>query len=252
MMEGQRRRGLGESPSTSQLGTIRAKDGWSYQITPEDIIWLARSVECEGGAESSTIWTYAQRLANRHGSSLADLVKAHSQPVNPAWATAGAGRCVQYPDRCTPSQIARRHECATKPWDALSDHALILRWAQAGVANPVPKATDFADATVSQHFLNQHSDAAVILRSGNWYLSEGPSSAPRGGSAAWSPDHVTIEFDGRVAGPALLTGGARVAVPMAGIALVAAGSAFAYWSYSRRKRVTSNRRRPRRSRRLAA
>jgi hypothetical protein len=196
--------GLGDVPSGSELGKIKSKDGWQYQITPEDVLWLARSVECEGGNRVATMWTYAQRLASRRGSSLAALVRGHSQPVNPIWASMTGSGCVAHPDRCTAAQLARRAECASKAWDSLTDHAQVLEFAQAGIPDPVPGATDFADATVSASWLLHHPDSAIVLRSGNWYIAEGRSTAPRaGGPTHWDPDYVTIEYNGRVAGPSI-------------------------------------------------
>jgi hypothetical protein len=241
--------GLGAVPSASELGQIKAKDGWSYQLTPDDVLWLARSVECEGGNRAATMWTYAQRLASRHGSSLAALVRGHSQPVNPAWASASTPLCVRYPDHCSPASLARRAECASKPWDDLADHQQIVQWAQAGVQNPVPGATDFADATVSASWLLHHPDSAVVLRSGNWYIAEGPSTAPRaGGPTHWPSDFVTIEYNGRTAGPSIagrLASATTIPVYIPGLAVLGTGAAFAWLAYSKNKggKVRRNRRR---------
>jgi len=198
--------GLGESPAPAQLGRIKTADGWSYQITPEDALWIARSIQYEGGNRIATLWTYAQRLAQRRGTNLATLVRGHSQPVNPMWASATASGCVAHPDRCTPAQLARRQEAATRQWDDLSSASTVLRWAQAYTPNVVPRATDFADATVSRHFLSQNPQARVVMRDGNWYLAEGADSAPRGGSIGWPENYVTIEYESRVARRSLLAG----------------------------------------------
>jgi hypothetical protein len=196
-------------PVASELGTIRSLDGWSYRITPDDLLWLARSVEYEGGDPVATAWTYAQRLASFRSSSLAALVRAHSQPVNPDWASLDAPGCVRAPERCHPRQRADgtwtrdplevRAEARTAPWSSLSVGPMLARWAQASVPNPVPRATDFADAEVSSSFLRRHPDARVVKRSGNWYLSEGPSSAPARPSNAWPANFVSIAYGSRVA-----------------------------------------------------
>jgi hypothetical protein len=184
-------------PSASELGTIRTKDGWSYRITPDDLLWLARSVEYEGGDPVATAWTYAQRMASFRPSSLAALVRAHSQPINPTWDEATDANCVANPERCTPAALARRAEAASAPWSSLSVGPMLARWAQAQIPNPVPRATDFADATVSSNFLRNHPDARIVKRAGNWYLSEGPSSAPARPSNAWPADFVSLEYGDR-------------------------------------------------------
>jgi hypothetical protein len=198
--------GLGAAPVASQLGRIRTADGWSYQITPEDALWLARSIQYEGGNKNATLWTYAQRLANRQGSNLASLVRAHSQPVNPIWASMSGSGCVAHPDRCTPSQLARRQEAASRSWDSLPSAPTVLRWAQARTPNAVPRATDFADATVSASFMRRNPQSRIVMRDGNWYLSEGGDSAPRGGSIGWPENYVTIEHEGHTAQRSVFAG----------------------------------------------
>lgn len=191
-------------PTIDKLGRIVAKDGWSYQLTPDDVLWLARSAKFEGGSKPATLWTYAQRLANRHGASMTNLVRAHSQPVNPDWASLDAPGCVRHPELCTPTQLARRQQASTATWDSLATAPTVLAWAQASLSNPAPRSTDFADQTVGQHFLDRHPDSRKVLDAGNIYIAEGPSTAPRGGSTSWADgDFVTIHYGGKVAGVSL-------------------------------------------------
>lgn len=200
-------------PNISQLGRIRTKDGWSYQITPDDVLWLARSSKFEGGSKPATLWTYAQRLANHRGSSLTNLVRAHSQPVNPIWASLTGAGCVAHPDKCTPEQLARRAQASTATWESLSTAPTVLAWAQAKLPNPAPRSTDFADQTVGASFVRRHTDSRIVLDAGNIYIAEGPSTAGSGGGAPthWDPDYVTIAYAGHVAGPAASGGVGGVA-----------------------------------------
>lgn len=55
-------------PAQSELGHIIG-GGYTYQITPDDVLWLARAVSQEGGSHAATAWTYAQRLISRRSSS---------------------------------------------------------------------------------------------------------------------------------------------------------------------------------------
>lgn len=163
-------------PSTSQLGRIVGA-GRSYQITSNDLLWLARAVACEGGNEAATAWTYAWRfIVKGWRGTLADLVRAHSQPVNPIWDEASDERCVSNPSRCTPAQLERRARCASATWDSLPEQVRIkvLAWARGALGNPAPKATDFADQVVSESFLRRNPNARVVLRDGNWYIAEEP------------------------------------------------------------------------------
>lgn len=208
-------------PPTSQLGRI-VGGGRSYQITPDDVLWLARSVACEGGNPAATAWTYAWRyITKRFSGSFASMVRSHSQPVNPAWDEATDERCVSNPDHCTERALANRARCAGASWDSIpsSVRAVVLAWATARQQNPAPRATDFANAAVSRSFLNRNPDARVVLRAGNWYIAEQPSLPA---------DHVVIEYGGRVAGPTAAAGGA----------ILLGAAVFAGWAYwrSRQKR----------------
>lgn len=204
-------RGLGSEsvdavPPVSQLGQIRSRSGRVYQITPDDILWLARSVRYEGGNHAATAWTYAQRLMAFDSPSLMRLVQAHSQPVNPIWRRDGekcrpGGPYHGNQEYCSDQQLARRDEASTIPWGRLPEsiRRTVLDWARGKIQNPVPRATDFANAPVSQSFLSRHPDAGIVLREGNWYLYEGRSSR-------WPSDQVTITHAGNVAGPSPFAG----------------------------------------------
>lgn len=186
-------------PLASELGTIRSADGWSYRITPDDLLWLARSAWCEGGEVASTLWTYAQRMALYHSSSMASMLRAHSQPISPAWDEASDPFCIANPERCSDASLARRLECRTASWDAIpsSITSKVAAFAQAQLANPVPKATDFADATVSASFIRRNPGTVIVkrVRSGRteqWYLAEVPA-------LRWPANFVSIAYGSRIA-----------------------------------------------------
>lgn len=228
------------APTASELGRIRAKDGWSYQLTPDDVLWVARSASYEGGDVASTLWTYAQRMAALRPASFAAMVRGHSQPINPLWESLTSPGCVAHPERCLPQRkpdgtmgpdpLVRRLEARTAPWDSLLARTKTLAWAQAALPNPVPRATDFADNTVSASFIRRNPQARVVARvpssSGRteqWYLSEGPDSSPRRPSNAWPADFVTMEYAGRVAGPGSSGGGGGAGKAILGVLALWAG-----------------------------
>lgn len=217
---------LGGAPvSPSELAKIRTKDGYEYQVTPDDVLWLARSVQFEGGDHASTIWTYAQRQAkHRRRSSLASLVRAHSQPLNPIWANPSAGKCLQYPERCTPAHIERRRRARSTSWNDLRPEIRdkVVKWAKAELKNPVPRAVDFADPTVSQGFIRRNPGTEIVKRAGNWYLATRDV-------LSWPADYVTMQAGRRVAGPSI--SGMINAAPIIGVSAVAATAAFAGWAY---------------------
>ena len=251
--------GLGQAEETVDInsvpsapGRIKTQDGWSYQITPDDLLWLARSVQHEVGDYAATAWTYAQLLAMRHGGSLKTLVQGHSQPVNPKWRRDGefcrpGGTFHDHvgprpaPDECAERRLLVRDQAAAMPWSEIRPavRELIVKFATARLPNPVPRAANFANVPVTTRYLLGHPTSAIVLRAGtpaNWYITERQTNS-------WPADFVTIENDGRIAGPSL-AGRARAAttVPVYVPALVflGGGAAFAWWAYSKSKRVKRN------------
>jgi hypothetical protein len=216
------------SPMPTDLGAITTQDGYRYQITPTDLLWLARSVQYEGGNELATAWTYAQRQADRRRTGpLFELVQGHSQPVNPKWRRTGEfcrpGGSRASTDACSESRLARRDEAANIPWSALDDRVrtLLTNWAQGRTSNPVPRATDFADPAVSAAFLERPANAGsvVVLRDGNWYIAESRA-------ARWPAGFVQIT------GPT----GMNANSGGAGLVLTAIAAGGAIWYFSRSPR----------------
>jgi hypothetical protein len=213
----------------TRLGTIVALNGYRYQITPTDVLWLARSVQYEGGNYLATAWTYAQRqVLYRRTGSLAELVLGHSQPVNPKWRRDGEfcrpGGRYHGSDRCSERSLDRRDEAANLPWASIRAEirSIVVRWALGETTNPAPRATDFADSEVSASFLERHPESRVVLRDGNWYIAEvvGTKNA-----VAWPSGFVQILPPGAVATAAT---GASVLVPLA--------AAGAVWYFMRSRR----------------
>lgn len=212
----------------TRLGMIVALNGYRYQITPTDVLWLARSVQYEGGNYLATAWTYAQRqVLYRRTGSLADLVLGHSQPVNPKWRRDGEfcrpGGRYHGQDNCSEARLARRDEAASLPWDSIREEirSTVVRWALGETSNPVPRATDFADAAVSAGFLERNPESRVVLRDGNWYIAEVVGSR---NAVNWPSGFVQI----LPPGAATAATGASVLVPLA--------AAGAVWYFMRGRR----------------
>jgi len=203
--------------------------GRSYQITPDDVLWMARAVHCEGGDPAATMWTYAWRLiVKRWRGSLVDLLRAHSQPINPNWDDASDPFCQRWPERCTAAQLARRARCANARWEDLPEdiRSKVLIWARAGLRNPAPGSTDFADPQVSRSFLSRpaNQNAQVVLRAGNWYIAEHPELPA---------DHVTVRYGGRTAGAGPVQPGSSTGSRVGLVVVAAIAGVGAYWIASR-------------------
>lgn len=194
--------------------------GHSYQITDEDVLWMARAVAGEGGDARDHLaipWTYAQRFALLYPrfTSLATLIRNHSQPVNPRWARGGefcgpGGRYVG-DERCSEARLAARDRAAAR---TLADiptaiRYIVTQWAKGWTSNPVPRAVDFADPTQTAAFVRGNPGAEYVARYGNHYLSTAASRA-------WPWRYVTMGIS-----PWLFLG----------VGLVGGGLAIAAWRY---------------------
>lgn len=220
--------GLGVAAIPSSLGTIVSATGYTYRITANDLLWLARSVQYEGGNNLATAWTYAQRqVLYRRTGSLASLVQGHSQPVNPIWRRDGAkcrpGGPYHGSDSCSESRLARRDEAANLPWSEIDEGVrnLLLAWASGETRNPAPRATDFADQAVSEGFISRNPGTVVVLRSSgcpicNWYIAERRA-------VSWPAGFVDILPPGAVA---MAAGGSSVL-------LLAAAGGGAWWYFNK-------------------
>lgn len=195
----------GNEQDPQEYGQIVASDGWSYQLTPNDILWLARSVDFEGGTNpAAVIWTYAQRLALPHVHSsyptLASLVRAHSQPVNPKWARDGefcrpGGRYAGKPE-CSEAKLARRDRAQSIPWEGIDPYVrdLVMKFSRAQLSNPVPRSVEFAQGDADRGdtktgYLGRNPAAQVLLKAGNWFIGTAQS-------LLWPKEHVRVQYRG--------------------------------------------------------
>lgn len=221
----------------SSWGQIVPKSAPPYQITDEDVLWAARAARYEGHDAADTLWTWTQRYTLPNFRSryptLARLIQAHSQPVNPIWRRDGEkcrpGGPYHDHDYCSETRLRRRDEAATITFDALpaTVREKTIRWAKAQLPNPVPRSVDFAVQSVVESFIRRNPDSRVLKRAGNWFISDQ-------GSERWPADQVTIQHEGRVAGPGLATP-FRIGL-IAGGAVLTGAAAFAAWAYWRSRR----------------
>lgn len=127
-------------------GRLVGPDGWSLRLDDRDVHWCAVSLFGEAGTDAwehddglAILWTYAQRmwtlrdksvrrkdgLVLKPPYSLADYVRAYSQPVNPYWLTHGSAE-----------RQPRRRYFQTMPTSEIPTPLLDLvqRWALGRVA----------------------------------------------------------------------------------------------------------------------
>lgn len=216
-------------PRAEELGRIVAANGYSYQIKPDDVRWLALAVSREGGDHQATIWTYFQRqVLYRRSGSLASLVQAHSQTINPEWATGGrycspGGRYYGEP-MCSSELLARRDANIRRPWEEIpaAVRQKVVDAVQGKLPNNVPRSTDFADQVVGGNFLRRHRDSRLVLDRGNIYIAEG-------GAVGWPDGFVRIEYAGRASLELPAPGMPGWVGPVVGLGALAAFGAGAWF-----------------------
>lgn len=138
------------------VSAIFAASGKEYIITDEDALWLARMVVGEGGKDASVekiralLWAIMNRFLlvpeQRKRTSLTDLVRAFSQPINPRWDGEGSddfcapGGKYYETDFCSSAKLKRRAQITAMPWaeipKRIKDEIEALRSGEL----PLPKA----------------------------------------------------------------------------------------------------------------
>ena len=181
-----------------ELGRIVA-GGWSYQITDADALELARAAYWEGGTSpAATLWAYAGRayLRRFRRESLQQLVRAHSQPLNPRWSGDGdfcrPGGRYHGLDECSPARLARRAAAQSSSWSDIPGPIAekVRLFCAARLPNPCPRVVDFAASSKARSWLAADPRGLLVLDAGNWYLADGTSRL-------WPAELVGIESSGR-------------------------------------------------------
>lgn len=188
------------------LSTLVSESGVRYRITREDLLWLARMVEYEGGLQEAPalLWTLAQRFVwidRSRFRTLSALAQSFSQPINPIWRRDGekcrpGGEFHGQPE-CTEARLDRRDRAAKRSWRALPQEIaeITAKWAMGQVTNPVPTATNWAagrpvqgrDTAQAAIYLERHPGAERVLSyGGNWFIAEANTKN-------WPDDYVGLE-----------------------------------------------------------
>ena len=176
------------------FGLITAADGWQYQLTASDLDWLSREIANEGGNDTATLWTMAQRLyaLRAHFSSMTSMIRAFSQPINPRW-LAGGDLCVAHPAQCTAAQQAKRASAQDPSTSYPVKLAFVQQWAAGQVPNNVPRAIDFRACDAAAQQLVDTGAVTIVLSAGNCYMA-------RDGSEQWPANFIRVAGAGEASG----------------------------------------------------
>lgn len=196
--------------SSLPLPVIRTKDGsFSYQMTGDDLLTLARSLRKEekAGTNRESVgrlaWCYAQRLVLYPTMApFKRMVTNHSQPINPAWFPDGT-YCKpggEYHGEQPCASAASRPANAAYAWDRMDPRTqqYIFDWASGAIPNSIPRGTDFAAADLVARKIAGGRPWNVVYQgipgSTNTIVDEP-------GSRAWSSaDWVQLQVNGKVVG----------------------------------------------------
>lgn len=77
------------------------------------------------------------------------------------------------------------------PWSRIRPEVreVVVKFVTGQLPNPVPRAANFANAPVTQGYLERNPQSRVVLRDGNWYITEAATNS-------WPDDFVTITGGG--------------------------------------------------------
>jgi hypothetical protein len=144
-------------PSKDEIGYLEFDDGSKKKLTQADLLWMARAIhgETSGSATeeqaAAMFWTLAQRMRwspTFKQWSMAHLVQAFSQPVNPHW-TADGSKCKgrSHEDECSPSRTRKRDKYRSLEWNEISPAArtIVTAFAQGKVDNHFVGLVDWFD-----------------------------------------------------------------------------------------------------------
>jgi len=203
-------------PTAADLGTICYADGTSRRITPDDAVQMAKMIDGETWGSPSVadgramLWAIAQRsgIWAFPKWTLADLIRAYSQPINPKWTRTGSA-CKKYyaadftgeiPDSCSVKRVDRRERNIAMTWadTALVARREVLAFAAGSTPNPVPGIVGwFAPGMWRKREGNGANAKDHMLEGptidGNVYVKLGKNPD----TTAWKTDHVKVVGPGK-------------------------------------------------------
>ena len=169
---------------------------WTYTFTPEDRLWTARMLAGEGpaGDSAAVLWTMAQLFSPagqsakysgpHHFRSWKSLIQAYSQPINPIWRRDGSkcrpGGSHAGTEACAVHRLDARDRYATMPYTGVAPEkrAILERWLEGKVPNPVPGAYEFAHHSVLSAERIARLGLVARSSSGNVFLGSATGLAP--------------------------------------------------------------------------
>ena len=202
----------------ARYGELVFKDGRKIRLTHTDILWAARLLDGEVGANhpvhaAAVLWTMVQRVAfyPEHGKKgLSTFFRNFSQPINPRWTKEGLfcrkGGEFSSHWMCRGDRPKDRAKLQATPWKLISEGSRLsaLRFAHGLLDNPVPGSVNFiADCAkdgraghtlVARHGYRKEglSHSKKCVRGNSFYAEHYKAKGKRISSANWDGSEVRI------------------------------------------------------------
>lgn len=146
---------------------------WSYTLTDEDLEWSLKMLYGESGSDlldcACVLWCMTQRMCSirKHYTkkSFSDLIRAYSQPINPAWYRDGHLAKVYAHTAAVSEAKFRRREAILKMKESdipIGIHKIVELWSEARLPDPIPRAVHFATPGVA----SKHKGTPGIIEKG--------------------------------------------------------------------------------------
>ena len=187
-------------PQTSELATVETGDqAVVFPLTQNDVLWTARAAARESANDAPiTVWVFTQRAVlfklSNSTATYTGILRSFSQPINPIWSRTGSmcrpGGKYATTDYCSEARLKARDWYTNATWDQLAEKhpqvtAVVAKWAQGLLPNPVPRVTNFAAPRVASNYLKNNPASKLYYKGENWYIID-PAAA------SWPDSYVRM------------------------------------------------------------
>jgi hypothetical protein len=175
-------------------GVISFPGEQPYQITQDDMMWMARSIWGEVSRDpaswstanvqrgaAAVLWAYANHYltVGRKRAiypTLGRFIQGYSQPVNPTWANPSSDKCRRSPAMCSSARIQFRQGLRAMPWSSFPPALtnFVEKFVAGRVGNPIGSRTDFRAAGTG---LERRPDAIRVA--GNVFITSEYARRPQ-------------------------------------------------------------------------
>lgn len=190
---------------------------WVYTLTDEDLEWTLKMLYGESGNDLldcvCVLWCMTQRMCaiRKHYTKkgFKDLIRAYSQPINPAWYRDGRlTKVYGHTAAAAEAKLKRREKILNMKLSEIpvGIHQIVELWSEAKLPSPIPKAVHFATPGVA----SKHKGSPGIIEKGlelvydqkgrgsNSIADKGNAFYATSATVKWPANMVKISCEDRV------------------------------------------------------